>query len=351
MVRNLKMSGGWAMATLMLGAVAMGTELDPQRIRLSATGFVWHAGAMNASAGVPLGVGDAFLMANDEDNRLRVYRWNESSPSVNERDLNGQLRLPAGSKEADFEGGARVGDRIYWIGSHGRGPDGSIRPNRHCLVGTRVRQSPKEGHWDIQVVGRTYTQLMARMMQSVERDGIDLRRASGKAPEKGGVNIEGLASGPNGELWVGFRSPLIQGKALIVPVLNPAEAIEGKDAKIGDAVLLDLGGRGIRSMERHENRYFIIGGSASGGRDSDLFIWDGLKMKPDRVKLPDLGNWNPEGLMIVPREGALAVDGQWVDEKWGGWPLSLILLSDDGSDKRQRLLPGPGFRSIRIDVD
>jgi hypothetical protein len=33
----------------------------------------------------------------------------------------------------------------------------------------------------------------------------------------GGLNIEGLAATPDGQLLIGFRNPLSEGKALLLP--------------------------------------------------------------------------------------------------------------------------------------
>ena len=81
-----------------------------------------YRGACDGSAAVALDA-DHFAVADDDHNVLRVYRIGQpdSIPSLNvDQFLEAPKKKKNGFKEADIEGAARVGDRIYWIGSHGR---------------------------------------------------------------------------------------------------------------------------------------------------------------------------------------------------------------------------------------
>ncbi|MEO7101171.1 MAG: hypothetical protein ABI162_17595 [Luteolibacter sp.] len=50
------------------------------------------------------------------------------------------------------------------------------------------------------------------------------------------------------QLYIGFRNPIIDGKAVLVPLTNPKEVIRaGARAILGNPVQLDLGGLGFRS--------------------------------------------------------------------------------------------------------
>ena len=51
-------------------------------------------------------------------------------------------------------------------------------------------------------------------------------------------------------MFIGFRNPVPQGKALVVPLLNPREVVHGQRAQPGESVLLDLAGRGTASVAR-----------------------------------------------------------------------------------------------------
>ena len=52
------------------------------------------------------------------------------------------------------------------------------------------------------------------------------------------MNIEGLCPTPEGELLIGFRNPIPGERALIVPLKNPGELIEGKPARFGDLLTI-----------------------------------------------------------------------------------------------------------------
>src|SRR5436190_1450267 len=83
----------------------------------------------------------------------------------------------------------------------------------------------------------------------LELNQFKLGDAAKKAPkEEGGLNIESLCA--VGEtLYIGFRNPIPNGKALIVPLVNPSAVVdEGKPAQLGKPILIDLGGLGLRDM-------------------------------------------------------------------------------------------------------
>jgi Protein of unknown function (DUF3616) len=171
-----------------------------------------------------------FIVASDEDNVLRVYaRENPGAPQ--KFDLNSFLRPDEDHPEADIEGGTRIGDRIFWIGSHGRNKEGKLRPSRHRLfattvtiVGDKVTVNP---------VGLPYTKLLEDLAQAPALQKYNLENASRKAPEsKDGLNIEGLAATSQGTLMIGLRSPIPGDKALIVPLDNPQQILEGGTGEV-----------------------------------------------------------------------------------------------------------------------
>jgi hypothetical protein len=82
-----------------------------------------HPGMSGASAAIFLDAGRV-VVASDEDNRLRVYDPAASQPAIQVWDASPWLHLSGRHAECDLEGAARVGNRIYWIGSHGRNKEG-----------------------------------------------------------------------------------------------------------------------------------------------------------------------------------------------------------------------------------
>ncbi|MDR7332299.1 DUF3616 domain-containing protein [Roseateles asaccharophilus] len=207
-------------------------------------------GLCDASAAVAL---DArhFIVADDERNTLVVYRRGEAQ-RVGEVDLAKFLKA---KKESDLEGAAQLGSRIYWIASHARNSAGELREDRHRFFATEVRGA------SVEPVGRPYTALQHDLLAHAALAPLLTGAAQRAAEAEGGFNIEGLATAADGSLLIGLRSPVPQGKAIVVPLLNPAELVDGKGpARFGAVIRLDLGGHGVRSLERVGSGYLIAAG-------------------------------------------------------------------------------------------
>jgi hypothetical protein len=167
------------------------------------------------------------------------------------------------------------------------------------------------------------------------RDG--LASAAQVSPKE--LNIEGLAATPDGGLLIGLRSPLRGTNAIVIPMKNPEEVIDGKLPIWGAALELDLEGRSIRSMELlpgSDASYLIVAGPQ---KDTDeefkLYKWSASKTKADRLDGIDLKGMKPEVLMQIPGT-----------KKWQ-------LASDDGdlcSDEDDPEL-ARRFRSRELDVE
>jgi hypothetical protein len=257
-----------------------------------------------------------FIVASDEDNVLRVYKRG-SSDAPQRFDLNSFLK-PDDHPEADIEGGTRMGDRIFWIASHGRNAKGKLRPSRHRLFATRV--TVEGNNATVVPVGQPYTRLLEDLAQAPALLKYDLDGASKMAPEdKGGLSIEGLAATPQGTLMIGFRNPIPEGKALIVSLDNPEQVIDGERAIFGAPIELSLDGLGIRSIEYRERqaRYLIVAGPYNDGGNASLFDWSGRPS--DAAKLigeAQFGELNPEAMFVYP-----------------GDLTAVQFLSDDGGRK------------------
>nr|WP_255719461.1 DUF3616 domain-containing protein [Pelomonas sp. P8] len=261
-----------------------------------------YEGLCDASAGMALDEAH-FIVADDERNVLTVYRYGEPR-ALREVALDKFLGT---KKEADLEGAAQRGDRIYWIGSHARNSDGKVREDRHRFFATDVRSAT------VEPVGQPYKALLDDLLASPALAGLNLASAAQRAAEAdGGFNIEGLATAADGSLLIGLRNPVPYGRALLIPLLNPAELIDGRGpARFGPPIRLDLGGRGVRSIERVGTGYVIAAGPPADHGTFALFRWSGRPQDPATRWPADLGTLRPEALFAWP-------DGH------------LTLLSDDG---------------------
>ncbi len=222
---------------------------------------------------------------------------------------------------------------LYAITSHSRDGDGDEKKSRDKLIRFRI-----EGGRVVapRVTGGLKPVLMAAHPVLAAAAGIRDVKVGG------GLNIEALEISPDQQrLLIGFRSPLIDNRAIIAYVDNPSEIFEAGEPPRISAVLekLDLDGNGIRGMSYLPalDGYLIISGPiASETVQFRLWFWSGCRGDPARhVTVPGLpGFEHAEGV------SAAVIDGR----------QRVIIVSDDGNRKEGRyarfLLLDPGQLQI-----
>nr|WP_202527805.1 DUF3616 domain-containing protein [Streptomyces sp. SID486] len=281
-------------------------------------------GASDASAAVDAG-GGYVLVADDEDNTLRLYDGAVSGAPVRSWDLDDAL---GADKEVDIEGAARVGNTVYWTGSLGNNKDGEYKADRDTVFTTTVSGSGAATQLAFGTAGhRLREDLVAWDEANGGRYGFADATADGQTPKQAdGFNVEGLefAPGSTTTAYVGFRAPLVPpqngGKALIVPVTNMDQVARGTKAAFGTPVELDLGGLSIRDLRRNaQGQYLILAGSWAAEDNSApyaLYSWDGVAgHQPVKVlDLPtaDAGGW--ESVVSVPDLAAAGARVQLVTD-------------------------------------
>lgn len=339
MKKSLKLRGAESRLTIVRKHILIATLLATTACGKAATAQLnlsaptVYSGMCDASAAVALG-DKMFVAANDEDNRLRIYDRDMGGPPTWSVDLSTFLQADRQSPEADLEGAARVGNRIYWISSHGRNQNGKRRLARERFFATEIRTN--RGSIELTATGKPYKNLLRDLTNEPKLRTFNLDDASRLAPKKpNAFNIEGLCATAEGQLLIGFRNPIPRGKALLVPLLNPADLIEGRAPKFGDPILLDLGGLGVREISRHEGRYLIVAGSFDGAGKSHLYEWDGRSPTATHLGKIDFGKFNPEAVIFYPDRGG--------DE--------IQVLSDDGNllagGKKCKDLKDPSQKTFR----
>lgn len=313
------------LAAITLASLSMTAQAWPSDLRFT--------GACDGSAAVLLDKG-LLAVADDEHSLLHVYGGVGGAP-VN-RDLRAFLGFAVTGKdeskdEADIEGAARVGDRVYWIGSHSHNKNGKPRPERLVLFATTANEaltpigSPAHSLLDALIAiadERAADGRPTPLAQAIGQLGLAALAASPIAPEAGGINIEGLGAGPDGSLLIGFRSPRASSSqhkkdepALIIPLLNPKEVVEAKAVpRFGMPISIDLDGLGIRDLlRRSDGSYVVIAGPTPDDTGFVLNTWSGPGGVSPQPIAADLTGLHPEA--VVEREGRL------------------LLLSDDGDDR------------------
>jgi predicted extracellular nuclease len=285
-------------------------------------------GACDASSAIAIDA-NALLIANDEDQRLRLYPRGASGFNATQFDFTTSLALTdlsgGAPREVDLEASTRVGNRIYWIGSHSNSSGGSARPNRSRLYATDASGAGTAATLTfVGYYGNLKTDLIAWDSGNVHGLGANAfgfaaSAAPGVLPDANdgsGFNIEALTIAPDGATaYLAFRGPLAtaatRNRALIVPVTNFAALIGGAGpATFGAPIQLDLGGRAIRSVERNAaNQYLILAGPAGAATgvapaDFRLYKWSGVAADAPELFATDLtargvvGSF--EGIVEVP---------------------------------------------------
>lgn len=294
-----------------------------------------YYGACDASAAVAVNK-DTFIVADDENNVLRVYKTNKPSLPVSSHDLSIFLAVDPEHPETDIEGATMVGDRIYWITSHGRNKNGKMRTSRYRFFATKVNvQNQRVNITPIGIPCRTLVHDLVKTkaarqlgLENVTRFNTNLkkRQRESLAPKKAGLNIEALCASADGNtIYIGFRNPrphdpqALRAKALVVPLNNPRQVIEkGAHPVFGAPMLWNLGGLGIRSMEYSpfHKFYYIIAGTHNQESIFALYRWLGEKNTQPAFVMEictDNYDFTPEALAVFKDSNRL------------------LLLSDDGS--------------------
>jgi hypothetical protein len=183
-----------------------------------AAGALVYRGASDASAAVAVGE-DMFVVADDENNILRVYKTSQGGLPLFSYETTEFLDIEPEHPEADIEGATMIGPRIYWITSHGRNKDGKMRPNRYRFFATTVKV--ENGTVTITPVGtpcktlihslvKTENMRRLRLDRATRFDATKLTKKDRKklAPKEEGLNIEGLCASADGRtIYIGFRNP------------------------------------------------------------------------------------------------------------------------------------------------
>jgi len=296
------------------------TDKIMQNLTFTSGQELQHRGICDASGAVALD-DNSFIVANDEDNHLRVYSANKSGVALKSIDINNYFTNNPKKKEVDIEAATELNGLIYWITSHGRNKSSKRKPERHQFFANKITNSGKP---ILEQVGTSYTQLLFKdMFQDDQLKKYELEKAEELAPkEEGGLNIEGLTATPNGELLIGFRNPIPGGKAFILPLTNPLDLIQKEEkevkASFGEPIELDLGGLGIRSIEYWQiyQVYLIVAGAYDGSNEFALYWWSGNRQdtpeKLESINLPV--DFRPEAVLFYPNR-----------------KNQFQLLSDDGS--------------------
>lgn len=297
--------------------------------------LVTFAGTCDASGAVPLDA-QRFAVVDDEDNTLRVYDAELGGAPQAAFDLSAALSLPAGG-EADLEAATRIGDQAYFLSSHGLTSRGQPDPNRFAFFSLQLT-----GNGGASLAGRPYRTLLSDLLaapalQSFQLDG---------AMARGALSFEGMTATPDSRLWLGLRSPVPNGRAIVLQMANPREVMSGARPRLELAHSLDLGGLGVRGLSYWRGSYLVLAGPAGDGGPFALYRWQGSG-QPQLLEAEPLQGLGPEGffsheareeVLVLSDDGTRLVNGQ---------PCKSLSLPEHKSFRGVWLVPGQGVAAPR----
>lgn len=280
----------------------------------------WHKNMCDASTGIAIGP-NLFVVANDEDNILRMYYSDKDGDPIKEFYIGDYFKNNSNptKKEADIEACACINTTIYWITSHARNKSGEVKLERQQFFATEIKVN-SEG-FSINQVGQSYTNLLADLSDDPKLAKYNLKQSATLKPEEpSGLNIEGLTVTGTGSLLIGFRNPIPDNKALLIPLENPSEMVtKGEKAKFGEPIELNIDGLGIRSIDywQENDVYLIIAGPYNDAGKIKLYKWSGNPSEDPTLVKVELSDLNLEAIIIYPFSNNNIIQ----------------LLSDDGGRK------------------
>ncbi|MDP2869438.1 hypothetical protein [Methyloversatilis sp.] len=208
---------------------------------------------------------------------------------------------------------------IHAVTSHSRDGDGDEKKSRDKLVRFRIEAGRVVATGIVK--GLKPALLAAHPVLATAAAKLDVKR-------EGGLNIEALEFGHDGRtLLIGFRSPLLDGRALIASVENSAAMFDDQaPPRIAPSLItLDLDGDGLRSLSRIPSLggYLISSGPVAGGEAHfRLWFWSGLPGEPAL------------GVNVVDLPGFERAEG--ICPAVIGGLRKVIIVSDDGNHAEGR---------------
>jgi pSer/pThr/pTyr-binding forkhead associated (FHA) protein len=176
-----------------------------------------------------------------------------------------------GATIADPEGITYSGSFFYLIGS-----------NSHPEAGERNALARFAFDSSTQTI-QGQTDVMSNLREFLIDNVPELKSVANLQGNAGGINIEGIAwDAIHDRLYLGLRSPVVSGKALVVPIKlkDPRGPFTTQNLTVPESPIhLSLNGLGVRDIQ-YDSRlgvFMIVAGpsGSGGGTDVILYEWNG----------------------------------------------------------------------------
>jgi hypothetical protein len=244
-------------------------------------------------------VGTVHLHGMGDKNASAVDFWNKRVLVVADEMIDGrnvvQVFKPAGAdfraaaaeaivldepghppKEMDLEGIAIEENTVYVLGSHSSrrkktdAKDGYAK-NRAALMSAPQAEPGRDVLLRVNLDGNGNAKSIERANLRGYLAATEPFKSFGAVPSKeNGIDLEGLAAW-DGQLYVGFRGPVLRGN--FTPILR---CRFGPQIAEPEVLFVDLGGRGVRDLAHVKGGLLILAGPVGDGPGSyQLYLWDG----------------------------------------------------------------------------
>lgn len=235
--------------------------------------------------------GTSYLAVGSDESKKRVQLLKQTSAYVYEVDKDLEIELPAAkdSDEIDIESIAfnPKKDCLYIVGSHSQKrrtvkvEDKKAAENRERLTDAKI--SPETDRNRIFQVALKAKNGKVKAIEQVDnlkdlfaKDDY-LKRFVDIPSKENGIDIEGLAF-QKGDLFLGFRGPILRGNYVPVMVIDK-DALDDSKIKDYEIRFVQLNGLAIRDMTEVENGFLIIGGPMGDAPGPyGIYFWDGSDM-------------------------------------------------------------------------
>jgi Protein of unknown function (DUF3616) len=285
------------LATLLIAEVvvgdASGRQVKKDKKQKPMAGSPINGGPFEASGAVYVPGTDSVLFIDDgRPDEILLMQVDQSGQQV------GTARaLKLGARVENPEGITFDGAHFYVVGSQSipkRAEQNAVArfvfdPNAQTITGVEVIKDLRG--------------LLLAKVAALQVDG-------GRKGADGGLNIEGIAWDPlNNRLLLGLRSPIKDGRALVLPIKlrdagGPFSA-DNLDLADSRPIELSLAGSGIRDIQYDSNlkSFLLISGAPENQIKGEFILWqwDGTS-QPRQVARLD-SNIKPEGVTGVKLGG------------------------------------------------
>jgi hypothetical protein len=204
------------------------------------------------------------LVASDEINQLQILKKKNNTMEVTDRVID----LGDSQVEFDLEAMTKSGTHFYATTSHSLNrKHNEYHPERYQIFKFKF---DKDNFSDFQTHSLSNVIMKNNVISAYFKRPIDEQ----------GIDIEGMAYA-NNSLFIGLRSPLIDGKAVIIKV-NANDFFE-HNSKASETLLVDLDGHGIRGMDFHAGNLFVVSGKSLVEQKQKAALWK-LNLKGEVLK-------------------------------------------------------------------